>query len=145
MDEALEKENTLLKGEIAAFETKDKKAVADFEALTLEKTGLETKNTELVEKIAEFEKKEADELIKVRTAQFEAIMIKIPEGKKHTDEQKAELKAMFESDPHSFAAMIAEFEKIPAQDADGTQFSAGSENPDSDMAAVDELKAATGG
>ncbi|MDY6957717.1 MAG: hypothetical protein SVK08_01035 [Halobacteriota archaeon] len=142
MDGGLEEENARLRTQLATFEAKDEKATAEFEALTLEKTELEQKNADLAQKVAEFEKKEADELVKVRNAQFESILTKIPEGKKHTEEQKSELRAMFENDPYAFAAMIADFEKLPAQEANGAEFSA--DESEDGLAEVMELKKTTG-
>lgn len=115
-----------------AAETKSVATAAEMTTLKAEfesaKTSIEAKDATIVDltnKVAVFEKTEADALATKRTAQFEGLMAHVPLGQKDTTEKTTALHAEFETDPIGFALKAASFEKTPATGTEGAEFEAG--------------------
>jgi hypothetical protein len=97
---------------------------AKIEELT---TTHETEVKELKEKIAAFEQKEIEETKAKQDAQFEQIIAKLPPGMTHTDEDKAALRAKFDTDPTGLMLDLVSLEHKESTNEEGSEFDTESE------------------
>ena len=93
------------------------------------------------EKIAEFENKEAEKLEAERDAQFEQIVAKLPPGMTHKEEDKAALRAKFDTNPTALMAELVAMERKEGTGEEGNEFE---HQLSEDIAAIKELKEDTG-
>ena len=74
------------------------------------------------DRIAEFEQKEADKTKAERDTQFEQIVVKLPPGMTHKEEDKAALRAKFDSNPTALMAELMSLERKEGTGEEGSEF-----------------------
>ena len=74
------------------------------------------------DRIAEFEQKEADKTKAEKDAQFEQIVAKLPPGMTHKKEDKAALRAKFDSDPTKLMVELMAMEHREGTSEEGDEF-----------------------
>lgn len=86
-----------------------------------QETKHETEVKELNEKIAAFEKSEAERVKVAKDAQFEQVIAKLPPGMTHKEEDKTALRARFDNDPTALMVELMSMERKEGTGEDGTE------------------------
>ncbi len=84
-----------------------------------EKHGTEVKGYK--DKIAEFEKGDAERIKTTKDAQFEQIIAKLPPGMAHKEEDKQKLRARFDSDPTTLMVELMSMERKEGTTEEGAE------------------------
>lgn len=97
----------------------------------------ETEVKEYKDKIAEFEKGDAERIKTQKDAQFEQIIAKLPPGMTHKDEDKTALRARFDSDPTALMVELMSMERKEGTTEEGAKHTFST--PEDTKKGLDEL------